>query len=142
MGVCQLKRRFINDIKTFIVLILTTMGFIFFMVLSLINLDDKFSIIVSICVFGGFLLLMLFCLLWCTEIIIIHDDKIVSKKVWKRKEILYADIVSLEEADDRGAYATGMETGWKITDSSDQYIFVVDTWGRKKDIGFIKQRVK
>ena len=118
------------------------MAFFSCMVWSLTAADDKFSIIASICVFGGFLLLTLFCLLWCTEIISIHDDKIVSKKVWKRKEILYADIVSMEEAYDRGAYATGIETGWKITDSSDQYIFVVAARGRKKDIDFIKQHTR
>ena len=137
-----MKRRFINDIKTFIILILLVMAFFSCMVWSLTAADDKFSIIAFICVFGGFLLLTLFCLLCCTEIIIIYDDKIVSKKVWNRKEILYADIVSMEEAYDMGAYATGMETGWKITDSSDQYIFLVSARGRKKDVDFIKQHTR
>jgi hypothetical protein len=48
----------------------------------------------------------------------------------------------MEEAYDRGAYATGIETGWKITDSSDQYIFVVAARSRKKDIDFIKQHTR
>jgi len=75
----------------------------------------------------------------CTEIITIYDDKIVSKKIWKQKEILYADIVCIEEGYDRGAYATGIEEGWKIIDSYNQTIFVVGIRSRKWCVDFIKQ---
>lgn len=136
-----MKRFFVNDIKTFILLILLTVGSIFCLFFSFKSVDNKVSIIACACSFGGFILLELFCLALCTEIIIIYDDKIVSKKIWRKKEILYADITCIEEADDSGLYAGGVETGWKIKDSSNQYIFVVDFCGRKKYIDFVKQKV-
>lgn len=136
-----MKRSFINDIKTFVLLILINMVFIFIMVLGLINADNRVSIIINICVWGGVLLLDLFCLTRCTEIIVIYDDKIVSKKIWKQKEILYADIVCIEEAMDRGEYAGGIEEGWKITDSHNQTIFVVGIRSRKWCVDFIKQYI-
>lgn len=132
-------RGFINDIKTFLILIFEALFFIFCLFFSLRTADDRFSIIACICVCGGFLLLVLFCLMVCTEIITIYDDKIVSKKIWKQKEILYADIVCIEEGYDRGAYATGIEEGWKIIDSYNQTIFVVGIRSRKWCVDFIKQ---
>ena len=136
-----MKRYFINDIKTFIMLILVTVSLVFFLFVCLKSADNKISVISCACVFGGSILLALFCLALCTEIIIIYDDKIVSKKVWKQKKILYTDIMCIEEADDRGTYAGGVETGWKIKNSSEQYIFVVEFFSRKKYIDFIKQKV-
>ena len=75
-----------------------------------------------------------------TEIIAMEDDKIVSKKLWRQKKILYIDIVRIETGIDTGAYASGMETGWRITDFRNQSIFLVEMKKRKTDIAFIEQR--
>ena len=129
---------FINDVKTFILLIGSLIINILIIFLCFIN--EKIAIIPALCVFGGFFLLGLFCLTIGTEIIIIYDDKIVSKKGWKQKCIMYEYIVSIEETIDRGDYAGLVESGWKIKNSSEQYIFVVEFFGRKKYIDFIKQK--
>ena len=129
-----MKKSFINDIKTFIVEVLLTCFFVFVFIGCLIGGHET----PGFCTIFIFLSVFLLCL--STEIIVMEDDKIISKKFWRQKKILYIDIVCIENGIDIGAHASGMETGWRITDFRNQSIFLVEMKKRKTDIAFIEQR--
>ena len=128
-----MKKSFINDIKTFIVEILLTCFFVFIFIWALIGGHETpgfFTIFIFLCIF-------LLCL--STEIIVMEDDKIISKKFWKQKKILYIDIVRIEEGIEL-VWDGCVAEGWRITDFRTQTIFLVETKKRKADIDFIEQR--
>ena len=129
-----MKKSFINDIKTFIVEILITAFFVYLFFACLISETGKVALIV----WGIITLLGLFLLSLSTEVITVDVDKIISKKIWKQKKILYIDIVRIEQGLDIVLDGCAVE-GWKITDFRNQSIFLVETKKRKTDIDFIKQ---
>ena len=110
-----MKKSFINDIKTFIVEILITAFFVYLFFACLISETGKVALIV----WGIITLLGLFLLSLSTEVITVDVDKIISKKIWKQKKILYIDIVRIEQGLDIVLDGCAVE-GWKITDFRNQ----------------------
>lgn len=138
-----MKKHLINDLKTFILFIVLAMVILFFVFLGLQNSENtpnpQFMVIILFGVFGSMFLLMLLGIIMSMEILVVYDDKIISKRFLKQKTILYSNIVSIEIATEKGEYAGGIEKGWKIMDSCNQTIFLVGVRSRKWYIDFIKQ---
>lgn len=130
-----MKKAFINDIKSFIVEILCTAFSIFCFFACLISEVGEIALIVT----GIFMLFWLFILSLTIEVISVDVDKIISKRFWKQKKILYVDIVRIEEGIELVLDGCAAE-GWRITDFQNQTIFLVKTKKRKTDIDFIEQR--
>ena len=140
-----MKKYLINDLKTFVLLIVLAVGSLVLIFLGLQNFENtpnpKFTVLMLFGVFGSMFLLVILGIILSIEILVIYDDKIISKRFLKQKTIAYSDIVSIKIATNKGEYAGGIEDGWMIVDSCDKTIFVVGIQSRKWCIDFIKQHI-
>ena len=140
-----MKKYLINDLKTFVLLIVLAVGSLVLIFLGLLNSENspnsKFTILMVFCIFGSMFLLVILGIVLSIEILVVYDDKIISKRFFKQKTIAYSDIVSIKIAANKGEYAGGIEDGWMIVDSCDKTIFVVGIHSRKWCIDFIKQHI-
>ena len=138
-----MKKYLVNDLKTFVLFIILATGSLLLIFLGLQNFENtpnpKFMVLMLFLVFGFMFLLAILGITISTEILVVYDNKIISKRFFKKKIIAYSDIISVEMTTDKGNYAGGIEEGWKITDFYNQTIFVVGIRSRKWCIDFIKQ---
>lgn len=138
-----MKKRFINDTGTFILLIFAILGFVFFMSIRLCDdiADNIFGFVLYECIFGGFLLLGLITLFGCLEIIVISENEIKCKNAFKRTiTILISDIQSIQRVSHHGNYAAIVENTWEIKDSQGKAIYILTIKKREKLIEQIKEK--
>ena len=136
-----MKKRFINDFRSFLFFVLVMLFFISLLIIESITTDYQITgvkdFFIYYGVFGGFTLLSCVGLFMSLEIITVSEDKITSQKLWKRTQIYYSEIQSIETTDKRGIGAGGIEPVWKIM-SSDKTIYLIRTKRREKIIELIK----
>ena len=97
-----MKKYLINDLKTFVLLIVLAVGSLVLIFLGLQNFENtpnpKFTVLMLFGVFGSMFLLVILGIILSIEILVIYDDKIISKRFFKQKTIAYSDIVSIKIA--------------------------------------------
>ena len=138
-----MKKRFINDTGTFILLILAILGDLgIIYVCSHSDMMDRVSASITFyCIFGGFLLLGLITLFGCLEIIVISENEIKCKNAFKRTiTILISDIQSIQPVYKSGNYAALSTDTWEIKDSQGKAIYILTRKKREKLIEQIKEK--
>ena len=138
-----MKKRYVNDLYTFILFVIACVGFAAFWMLYGISISDKllptYSVVIGNLCFGGFFGGSLIYLLLSTEIIIFEEDRIICRKIFKSVEIMYAKIVDIQETD-KTVFDLSTLPALKVTDHSEKSICVVLTKRRKKYLDFMLKK--
>ena len=145
-----MKKTIVNDISTFIVLLLCALASTFFLVVCLINISTitgllTCGIALGVIVIGSFILMLI-----STNIITFYEDRVLARSIFKRVEIMYAQIESITYVgkyegviDKKIPSSLYVAHAWRIINANEQKIYVLDyNNGRAKYILPIQQMVK
>ena len=135
------KYKIFNDLRSLFISLFFLAGFTFFMTISLRYTTGFTPHILSILLWGSFIVMGIYLLFSSFEIILFCDEKIVSFQLFKRVEIFYNEITGIEEVEkeSKGANSGGFEPVWHITSSTEQKeIFMIKYKSRIKIIDQLK----
>ena len=136
-----MNKKFLNDVKVLILFIPGVIFITFCLIASLMSADETAQYIISSVVWGGFdIFIIVSYFLLFFDIISVYDNRVVSRKIFKRSEIFYNKIKSIQEMDKLGLGGGGVEAVWEITDLTGNTIYIIRSKKRKNVIDFIKER--
>ena len=136
-----MNKKFLNDVKVLILFIPGVVFITFCLIASLMSADETAQYIISSVVWGGFdIFIIVSYFLLFFDIISVYDNRVVSRKIFKRSEIFYNKIKSIQEMDKLGLGGGGVEAVWEITDLTGNTIYIIRSKKRKNVIDFIKER--
>ena len=107
-------------------------SFAILLVLSLTNTDNFSNIIIFITVFGGFLILSVVCFFLTLEVIFFYEDRLISIKLFRRVEIFYSEISTINKTHKRGMGGGGIEPVWEIKTHYEKAVYLIRTKKERK----------
>ncbi|MBQ8689017.1 MAG: hypothetical protein IJ515_01475 [Clostridia bacterium] len=135
-----MKKRLLNDVNSVVLLSATAIGFLLALIGAIASDYSVAAKAVVALVFGAFLLLNLIGFVWVFEIIELYDDKIISRKLCKKVDLLYNEITAIREIDKLGMGVGGTTAVWEIEACGKPSVCIARTKKRKEIIELIKQK--
>lgn len=128
------EKRFLNDFRSAIIFAICGVGFVFAMLLCLINVDqsETSSVVIIGSLFGVSLMMCIIGLLYTFELIVFYNDKIISFTIKRRIEIYYSEIVSVQMIEKAGKGECGIADVWEIKDNNDNTIDIIRSKNRAR----------
>lgn len=137
-----MRKRFINDIVGFLVMICLSFGFLTMMIICFLNAKDILIFVISSILFGGGLLVCIIWLFMCTEVITIYNDHLSYRKATKLVKIMFSDITKIEDTEKITYGLDGCKySALKISDKNDNVAYIISDKFNKKYIDFIQSQL-
>lgn len=134
-----MKKRIINEIRIFLLFLVANAYLVAMLVLGVTYSKSFTSAIIVSIVFGVFLSLGIYILVISFELIVFCDDKIISRKIFKKTRIFYKDIVSIHKVKEGFNSVENANSAWKILSVDDKVVNLISTKRRDK---FIEQLIE